>query len=192
MVNNTNNILAGRPKAAGGAYVAPLGSTLPTDATTALDAAFKSLGFVGDAGVVESIGRTSSTVKAWGGEIVKSLQTDFSVSYQVTLIESLNSDVVKAVNGDGNVVVTAAGATKGNTLAISVKSDPLDYQCWDFEVMDGETSVRIVIPNGQVTTVGDVTYSDSAVIAYPVTIQAFPDANGVNAFKYSDDGQTTA
>lgn len=192
MVNSTLNVVAGRPKAAGGAYRAPLGSTLPTDATTALDAAFTSLGFIGDGGVVESLGRTTSTVKAWGGEIVKSLQTDFSVTYQLTLIETLNGEAAKAANGDSSVVVTAAGVSNGNTLAISINSDPLDYHCWDFEVQDGDATVRIVIPNGQVTAVGDVTYSDSAVVAYPITIQAFPDESGNNAYKYSDDGQTTA
>lgn len=192
MVNTIANIVAGRPKTTGGAYGAPLGSTLPTDATTALDAAFKSYGYIGDNGVVEHIGRTTSTVKAWGGDIVKVLQTDFAVTYDLTLIETLNGDVSKAVFGDDNVVVTAAGATKGNTLAISVNSSELDKQIFDFEIADGDATVRIVIPQGQVISVGDISYNDGAVIAYPVTIQAFPDASGNNAYRYSDDGQITA
>ncbi|MGH3437084.1 MAG: hypothetical protein ACRDRL_28970 [Sciscionella sp.] len=190
MVNAVGNIVAGRPNAAGGAYRAPLGSTLPTDSTTALDVALLSLGFIGDAGLVETVGRTTNTVKAWGGDIVKVLQTDFTVTYQVTLIESLSSEVAKAVAGDANVTVTAASASAGNLLAVKVVSDPLAKDVWVFDVMDGLASVRVVLPEAQVTTVGDVTYSDGAVVAYPVTIQAFPDSSGVTAYRYSDDGQT--
>lgn len=191
MANAVENVVAGRPKSTGGAYIAPSGSTLPTDSTTALDAAFKSLGYIGDAGVTETVGRTTTTVKAWGGDIVKVLQTDFSVTYQLTLIESMLGDVAKAVNDSANVTATAASSTHGNRLAVSVKSAPLSKKVWAFEIADGDASVRIVIPNGQIITVGDVTYSDGAVIGYPVTIQAFPDDSGVNSYKYSDDGQTT-
>lgn len=192
MTNSVANVLALRPKTAGGVYVAPLGSTLATDATTPLDAAFVSLGYIGDAGIVEPAGRTNTTQKAFGGDIVKVLQTDFAVTYQLTLIELLNADVTKAVYGNGNVTVTAASASAGNTLAIKINAETLPHQVFDFEVMDDETAVRIVIPDGQIITVGDVTYSDSAIVAYPVTIQAFPDTSGNNAYKYSDDGRKTA
>lgn len=192
MTNLISNIVAGRPKSTGGAYGAPLGTALPTDAATALDAAFKSYGYIGDTGVVEHIGRTTTTVKAWGSDIVKVLQTDFSVTYDLTMIETLNGDVSAAVFGSDNVVSAAASTTAGNTLAISVNRSELDKQVFDFEIADGDATVRIVIPEGQVITVGDISYNDGAVVAYPVTIQAFPDASGNNAYKYSDDGQKTA
>ena len=38
------NVSVGKPKIAGAVYVAPLGTTLPTDAVTALATAFKGLG----------------------------------------------------------------------------------------------------------------------------------------------------
>lgn len=191
MTNVIGNVVAARPKTTGGAYRAPEGSTLPTDSSSALDAAFKALGFVGDAGITETNGRTTTTVKAWGNEIVKALQTDFTVSYQLTLIEALSEEVNKAIFGDDNVTATAAGASHGNQLAISVKADPLDREAWAFEIQDGDATLRLVIPEGQVTAVGDISYNDGVIIAYPVTIQAFPDSNGVHALKYTDDGQLT-
>ena len=42
MANTVSNVTAGKPKIGGAVFRAALGSTLPTDATTALDAAFKS------------------------------------------------------------------------------------------------------------------------------------------------------
>jgi len=191
MVNSVANIVAGRPKSTGGVYGAPTGTALPTDATTALNAAFKSYGYIGDAGVVEHIGRTTSTVKAWGSDIVKVLQTDFTVTYDLTLIETLNSDVAKAVFGTSNVTATpfsTTAPTHGNQLAIALNSGTLPRQEFAFEIVDGLVKVRIVIPNGQIVNVGDVTYSDGAIASYPITVQAFADASGNESYKYTDDG----
>ena len=47
-MQNTQNVTYGKPKVGGAVHVAPLETTLPTDATTALDAAFKSLGYISE------------------------------------------------------------------------------------------------------------------------------------------------
>lgn len=191
MSNVSNNVVAGRPNSTGGAYRAPAATALPTDATTALANTYKPLGYLGDSGVTETIGRDTNTIKAWGGDIVKVVQSDFSVTYQITLIETLNTEVNKATYGDSSVTAVAATSGHGNTLAITVNGTPLDRHVWDFEIKDGSASVRIVVPNGQVIDRGDAVYQDSDVVAYPLTIQAFPDASGNNAYKYSDDGLVT-
>ena len=192
MTNSVTNIVAGRPKSTGGGYSAPLGTALPTDAVAALPGAAESFGYLGDAGLQETIGRTTSPIKAWGGDTVKIVQTDFNVTYDFTLIEALSDAVNKEVYGDDNVVATGATSGHGNQLAIQVTSDPLGHKVYFFEVADGDGAVRVVVPNGQVTAVGAITYSDSTVVAYPVTVTAFPDENGVQAYKYTDDGQATA
>ena len=40
MANNASNVAAGKPKIGGAVYRAPSGTAVPTDATTALTAAF--------------------------------------------------------------------------------------------------------------------------------------------------------
>ena len=40
MANTATNVSTGKPNISGAVYVAPMTATLPTDATTALDAAF--------------------------------------------------------------------------------------------------------------------------------------------------------
>lgn len=188
MANAVANVVAGRPKTSGGIYSAAIGTALPTDAVVALNASFKSFGYVSDDGVTENTERESNTIKAWGGDTVKVVQSSYEVTYEFTLIETLNEDVAKGVYGDGNVTVTAATAGHGKQLAIQLKSEPLPHKEYTIEVQDGDAVVRIVIPDGQITAVGEITYSDESVIGYPVTVTAFPDSSGVNAYKYTDDG----
>ena len=104
------------------------------------------------------------------------------------MIETLSERVNKEVYGEANVVVTAATASTGTKLAVQIKADTLPHRARIIEVKDGNARVRIALPDSQIVETGEVTYQDSSVIAYPVTLEAFPDANGVKAYKYSDDG----
>lgn len=193
MANTVSNVVAGKPLATGGVLIGEKGSTLPTDAATPLDAAFLAAGYIGEDGLTEATDRSTEKVKAWGGDIVKVLQTDFSVTYSFTFLESLNGDVLKAVYGDQNVTTTPPTTEAGTLHAVKVNSDVLPHKAFVFEVKDGDARIRIVVPDGQVTEVSEVTYSDSEVVGYTVTVEAFrdPDA-GANALKYIDNGKTSA
>ena len=39
---------------------------------------------------------------------------------------------------------------------------------------------------------GDITFQDSSIIGYPVTVECFPDDEGVKLYIYSDDGKKLA
>lgn len=187
------NVAAGKPMATGGVLVAPLASTLPTDAKTALDAAFKALGYIGEDGLTDSGERSTDKTKAWGGDIVLVSQTEFSQTYQFNLIEATNADVLKVVYGDANVTTTAATPTTGTLQSVKVNGDELPRKTFVFEINMGQgRKRRIVVPNAQVTEVGERTYVDGAPVAYPVTIEAFEDSTGNNAYQYDDDGKFTA
>lgn len=191
MANTVANVVAGKPLSTGGVLVAPAGTALPTNASTAPNASFKAVGYVGEDGVTEGGERTTEKVKAWGGDIVKVLQTDHSLTYAFTLIESLNVEALKAVYGDANVTTTAPTASTGTLQTVNVTGEQLGHKAWIIEVKDGIARVRIAIADGQVTEVGEITYSDGSVIGYPVTIEAFPDSAGVKAKKFTDDGIDT-
>lgn len=193
MVNSTANIVAGKPLATGGVLMAPVGSAAPTDAAATLDPAFLSAGYIGEDGLTEATDRSTEKVKAWGGDTVKVLQTDFSTTYSFTFLESLNSEVLKAVYGDGNVQTTAPSTESGTLHAVKINGDVLPHKAFVFEVKDGDARIRIHVPDGQITEVGEVTYSDSEVVGYQVTVEAFRDTTlNANAVKYLDDGVKSA
>ena len=191
MSNSVDLVAVGKPKVTGGAFRGPLGTALPTDSTTALNAAFKGLGYVGESGVEFNPARSTDKKRAWGGDIVKVTQSEYSETWTCTLIEYRNPEVQKAVFGDDNVTVTAATASTGTKLAVKHNGDVLPHDSWVFEMFEGEGSSRVVLPNAQVTEVGAVSYTDEELIAYPVTLEAFEDASGNNSYEYSDDGVFT-
>lgn len=181
------NVLQGKPLTTGGILRGTTGATLPTTAVAAATG-FTGLGYVGEDGLTETIDRTTDKIKAWGGDVVKIVQSEFSVTYTFTLYETLNDGVLKAAYGNTNVTTTAATSTTGTLRSVKVNSASLEHSPWIFDMKDGTARIRIVVPDGQVTTVGEVTYNDGGVIGYPVTIEAFKDANGNQAYKYVDDG----
>lgn len=188
-----SNVIAGRPKSTGGVLLGQgTGSlVLPTDATTDPGAAFLAAGYIGEDGLTMSVGRDTKKIKAWGNSIVKVTQTDHSVTFQWTFIETLNVNVEKAVFGANNVTFTAATLTAGNRLATKITADQLPHMPGIFEVKDGLARVRLAVPDLQITEQGDVVFNDGDVIAYQVTAEAFEDINGVKVYKYSDDGKLT-
>lgn len=192
MANTVSNVVSGRPLATGGVLIGPLGTALPTDTSTALNVALKGAGYIGEDGVTETVDRSTDKIKAWGGDTVKIVQSEFSTTYQFSFIEALNADALKATYGDSNVVTTAATASTGTLQAVKINSQTLPHKTYVFEIRDGNAKIRICVPDGQITEIGEVTYNDSDVVAYQVTVEAFPDANGNNAYKYSDDGKFSA
>lgn len=191
MVNSVANVTAGKPLATGGIYLAPVGTTGPTNVSTALGAAYKSAGYIGDDGVTEANERDTTKIKAWGGDVVKIVQSEHSVTYSFRFIEALNGDVLKAVYGDGNVTTTAATASTGTIHEVKLKGDMLPHFAIVFEIKDGDARIRISAPDAQITEVGEITYSDEDVIGYEVTIECFAAADGTKATKWLDNGVFT-
>jgi hypothetical protein len=188
VANNTSAVLAGKPLTTGGILIGPLGTALPTNATSALAAGMVAAGYIGEDGVTEGADRSTDKIKAWGGDIVKVVQTEFSATYQFVFIETVNTTVLETVYGDDNVTVTPGGPAAGTLRTVAVNGESLPHKVFVIEVKDGPARVRIVIPDGQVSEVGEITYTDGEVIGYEVTVEAFADEDGNNAYKYIDDG----
>ena len=174
MANDAKNVSFGKPKATGAVFVAPAGTTLPTSATTSLDAAFKNLGYVSEDGLVNSVETDTETINAWGGDQVLVGQTSFGETFTVNLIET-NADTLGVYYGEDNVSVDGSG-----NITVKVNSDILPACVVVFElVMTGGRVKRIVIGNAQIVDrSGEITYVDGEAVTYPTVFNAYPDADG--------------
>jgi hypothetical protein len=192
-MTSVRNVAVGKPLATGGVLIGDLGAEAPEDARTALDSAFVAAGYVGEDGLTETTDRSTEKVKAWGGDIVRVLQTDFSVTYSFTFIETHNSTVLETVYGDANVTTAPATGSAGTLRTVKINADTLPHKSFVFDMRDGDSRIRIYVPDGQVTEVGEVTYSDGELIGYQVTVEAFRDSElNANALKFLDDGVTSS
>lgn len=180
MANTATNVSTGKPNISGAVYTAPIGTTIPTDATTALDAAFVSLGYVSEDGLSNNNELSVEAIKAWGGNIVLRSLTEMNDEFSLVLIETENVDVLKAVYGDANVTVDASG-----NATIDVKAEDPEERIWVFELaLRGGRAKRIVIPDGAITSRDEISYNDADAIAHGITISAYPDSTGSTHKEY--------
>ena len=171
--NDASNVSFGKPKATGAVYIAPSGTTLPTDGTTALAAAYKSMGYISEDGYVQSIETDTEEVKAWGGDTVLTAQSSYSETHTVNFIET-KLDTLKAIYGSSNVTEA------NNLITVHSTGKELDECVLVIEIaLTGGRVRRIVVPRAKlVDRSGDITFADSDAIAYPAKFAASPHSNG--------------
>lgn len=157
----------------GAVYLAPLDSTLPTDSATALDEAFKNVGYLGEDGITETPEEDSTEIQAWqNGDIVRTVMTSHKIQYGFTMIET-NEVSLEAYYGNydgGNVQITG---------------DQLPRQCMVIETIDDDKVRRRVVPVAQVTERGEVSLTNDDATGYEVTVTGYPDGSGVKSYIYA-------
>lgn len=190
-LNNVLELAAPSPRVTGGILRAAVGTTLPTTAIGAPDAAFKNLGHVGVDGVERTEDRSNKEENNWGGDLVAVLQEKYGLELKFKLLQVMNADVQKAVHGTSNVTVTPASTTSGAEIAAKLNSKLLDTGAWLIEGFYNLISMRLVIPIGRITSVGPLKWVHSELAAYECTLKPFPDTDGNHGYQYWNDGVVT-
>ena len=157
---DAKKVTAGKPKVGGAVFKAPVGTTLPTNAVSALDSAFVDAGYISEDGVSNDTSRESTEIKAWGGDTVLNTQSSKADKYKMTFIEAINVETLKVVHGEGNV-----SGDLVNGIVVRENSEELDHYSWVIDmVFNGDTLSRHVIPDAQVTEMAEIVYKDDPII----------------------------
>ena len=181
MANTVSNVTAGKPNVGGAIWIAPIGTTLPTDATTALAVDFSCLGYISEDGLVNNNTPTVEKIKAWGGDTVLTVQSDKEDTFGFTLLEVMNLDVLKFVYGEDNVTGTLA---TGITVRANSSEPVSQVMVIEMNMRDGAVK-RIVLPIAKLSELGEITYADGSAVGYNCTVDAMPDASGNTHYEYT-------
>ena len=182
--NSTENVTAGKPAPAGSVFRAAIGSTLPTDASSPLDPAFKCMGYISEDGFVNENKISTEPVKAWGGDVVMNNQTEHTDSFKFKMIEALNEEVLKAVHNSDNVTGTISAG-----LTVTVNGAAKEQACWVCDmILKENVAKRIVIPIGTITELEEIAYKDNETTGYGVKLSAVPDGDGNTHYEYMKKG----
>ena len=168
--NNTINVSVGKGVQGGYMFVAPQGSTLPTDYETALDAAFLNVGYLGDDGIVFSDSSSNDSFYDLNGDSIETSASEIEKTFTVTFRE-IKKDTLAILVGSANVTDADGKLTahdKGpNDAAYSVVFELL---------LKNGRKWRRVVPNCKLGELGDMTVVSTELIGREVTMSALKDA----------------
>lgn len=185
-MGDNRNILAGTSAAGadgtGLMWVAVSGSTAPTDATSALAAAWKNVGMISEEGLSGKVNTSSKDIKAYGSiQIQRKIITESSLSFDITMIETnARSQELYwglALNSISPTVVTGAfnftfGTYTRQLFAVT------------FDIIDGTNRLRYYCPQVEVTDRKDFSVANADGIQWGVTLTAYPNSSGVTLQTY--------
>ena len=169
-------VTAGKPKVGGYVFTADATATAPTDATTALGNDFTDLGYISEDGVTKNVSVSSSNIFDWGGDVVLVTQDEKTATFKFKLIEYLNADVQKFVNGSGNVTGTPEG---NDGMAVSVDGSEPEEKMLVFQTTArGNVAHRVVVPRCKISEMAEVVFKRNEVVGYEVTVVAIKGTDG--------------
>ena len=155
-----------RVAGAGHVYVAPAGTTLPTDLSP-LAATWVDLGYVTEDGVGFSFGREVEDLNAWQGDKIRTLSTKEPASCNFSLMQT-NATILTVAFGGGEVT---ENVDKNVFTFTPPKSGTNTERSLVIEFNDGTAiTYRYVIQRSQIEGNVDFTLVRSGALTYPLTM----------------------
>jgi hypothetical protein len=157
------------------------GAVLPTTPSVALDASFKSAGYVTPDGGTVSTNIAQTDVPVFGSTSpVRTIITQETLTIATTFLETNKvtealetRQALTAITVTGAVMSTTRGASRDATYAFVL------------DAKDGTNLIRKVYPKIRVTNVGDAVVGYNGVLQHPFTFTAYTDASGNSEYRYT-------
>ena len=175
--NNTADVTSIKGIDGGYGFSAATTATAPTDFTT-LGSGFDNMGFISSDGIEENMEADTEEITDMNGDVVFVAKSKETETIVITLI-SLTVASLSEIFGHSNVDAS------GTNIEIEHKSANHDSRIYVFDLVlkDGR-KWRKVVPNGQVSEVGAITYASGSVFSRQITINCAPDSSGVRMYDY--------
>ncbi|MEC4616195.1 hypothetical protein [Tsukamurella tyrosinosolvens] len=187
---NVKNTGVYKPGQAGGVFRFPLGTILPTDASSPLPVIpgwDPRVSGCSEDGFVTSTKRDIERKKDWNGDKVRAIQTGKDDTAKCTFIEPKSPAMKELVFGASNVTVTAATASHGTQIASVSNSLTLEHYAYVVETWDGNDKNRMCIPDAQATEIGDDQKAGSKDWSVrEITFDLYPDLAGNTYYEYDE------
>lgn len=182
--NNVANVSAGKGVKGGYVFSAPVGTDLPTDIETKLDAAFKVLGFVSEDGYTESVDASSEDIVDMNGDLIDSPTSSRIEAGQVTFAE-IKAETLKRQYGEGNVT------DEDGIITVKHNADSASSFSYVLElVLKNGRRWRKVVPIGQSSELDDLTIAASELCQRALTIKYLTDDDGNTCYDYIESTET--
>lgn len=161
-----------------GIYLAPEGSDPPTDADTALDAAFYTVGYLGEEGPQPSFDPTFTDIPAWQSAFpIKRVPGAATLTVAFTMKEVAPESVATyfgtAVPTETTGEFEIAGASTPNPPVLSVV----------ISAAEGTSYARLWVARAQLSAAGAMLFSRTDAISMPVTLSML-DNSGSAPFRF--------
>lgn len=195
MAINVNNSFVGTPALDGGVYFrAPLGTPLPKTVLESLNKAFEDHGAVGEDGFSVTPTRNNTDIRMMGGDVFRTIQSEYGVEVVLTLLEDDTEAVVKTTFGDSKTTKKKL-EEGGIERTVYYSSDPLPISSHVLKAVDGDKTNLYIIERGQVVSVGERRVAHSDVTRTEVTIRAYkstaPELKGANVVELRHNPNAT-
>ena len=182
----TNNVNLGIGNASGMAYIAPVGTSLPSSPLDSLGADWVSIGDVTADGITWASGKDSEPLRNWAKETVRLVGSDEGGTVTAPLMNTTKK-TLETIFGEDNVSYTSATASNGNitsvTVAPGVSASPMAFL---FLMKDGDDTMLVGSSKAIVREVSDITFAPTEAITWEVTIES------ASWTFTKDDGQTAS
>lgn len=176
---NQEAVLVGAPyqtSTVGAVAYAATTATLPTDASTALTG-FTHCGYISEDGITLSTEYGTESIKDWSLAKIRTILTEFTGTITFTFCQT-SLEELQAIFGSDHITESSG------KIAVAMGPHMAPARAYVFNMKDGDERLRIVVPNGQITLDGDISFTASAPINWSVSIDCGSDDSGENIYFY--------
>lgn len=138
---------------------------------------FKALGAISNDGLTYGFDEDQEQFTPWGLTAPFRTETTSSVRTFGCVLWETNRPSVKSVFYRLPFADATPDADGLYSFAETASPSP-DRRAWIFDVVDGQTMERFYVPEGEISDRSDVTFQNSEMAGYEITVTAYPDGDG--------------